>query len=347
MAPLRAESRAEPFSWVHLSGEDLSITAQFRTPADTSVTMQSIKDLFRGVVDSVLVHSPAQPLACGRTTGQLVVLAYHRVENRVTFRRHVEYLTRSRTIISAGEVFAACRTPVQALPPDAVLITFDDADRTLLRDGLPVLQEHRAQALAFVVAGHLGTRRPFWWREVELLLGAGAISPGYPSNPQEMVRILKRLPDAERRRAIRELRRSAPTAIAEEGQLTEHELRTLSAGGVEIGNHTMTHPVLDRCSSRRIRSEIVRTHRKLTDIIGVPIRAFAYPNGNWHADAERTLQELEYEGGFLFDHRCSDSPPENRLRISRVRVSSSTPLNRFRLILSGLHPMIHHAAGRS
>jgi peptidoglycan/xylan/chitin deacetylase (PgdA/CDA1 family) len=276
-----------------------------------------------------------------------VVLAYHRIEEPTTFRRQVEYLSRSRTIVSAWEVLDACRSPGKALSPDAVLITFDDADRTLLQEGLPVLREYGAPALAFVVAGHLGTRRPFWWREVELLLEGGAIAAGYPANSQDMVRVLKSVPDAERRRAVRHLRRSAPAVTPEETQLTGDELKTLREGGIEIGNHTMTHPILDRCSPRRIRSEILRAHGKLTDIMGSQIRAFAYPNGNWHFEAERVLRELEYQGAFLFDHRCSDFPPQNRFRISRVRVGSGTPLGRFRLIVSGLHPMIHHAAGRS
>lgn len=321
--------------------------AEPRTITDPRVLMQRIKSRFRGVIDSVLVHSPAQPIVRHRTAGQLVVLAYHRVEDPATFRRHVEYLGRSRSIVSAGEVLAACRAPGKALPPDAVLITFDDADRTLLEEGLPILRTHRTPALAFVVAGHLGTRRPFWWREVELLLDGGARAAGYPSQSDEMVRVLKGLPDAERRHAVRRLRRSAPAGTPEEAQLTEREVRGLSEGGIEIGNHTMTHPVLDRCSARRIRSEILRAHRKLTDIVGTRVRAFAYPNGNWHSQAERTLETLGYDGAFLFDHRCSDSPPQDRFRISRVRVGSSTPLSRFRLILSGLHPMIHHAAGRS
>lgn len=309
--------------------------------------MQPIKGRLRDVVDSILVHSPAQPIARMRTARRLVVLAYHRIEDPAIFRRQVEYLTRSRTLVSAGDVLDACESPGKALPSDAVLITFDDADTTLLKEGLSVLREYGAPALAFVVAGHLGTRRPFWWREVELLLDAGAFVAGYPTNSPEMVRVLKSVPDPERRRVVRQLRRSALAAKPAEAQLTGDELKTLREGGIDIGNHTMTHPILDRCSPRRIRSEIQQAHEKLTHMAGSQIRAFAYPNGNWHLEAERVLRELGYQGAFQFDHRCSDSPPQNRFRISRVRVGSGTPLGRFRLILSGLHPMIHHAAGRS
>ena len=39
--------------------------------------------------------------------------------------------------------------------------------------------------------------------------------------------------------------------------------------------------------------------------------------------------------------------PGHPLRLSRVRVNSDTSLDRFAIILSGLHPALHHARGRS
>lgn len=301
----------------------------------------------RSVIDSLLLHSPLQPIAAARSAQRLVVLAYHGVTDSEQFRSQAEYLSREMSPVSLSEVIDALSHPKKTLPERAVLITFDDADRTLLEKGLPILRKLQVPAIAFVIAGHLGTRRPFWWREVEQLLDHGGFTPLLSQTPKFAVRQLKDMSDQERRRAIRQLRRSVQRVQSGENQLTVCDLIALRAGGIEIGNHTVTHPLLDRCSDRRIRSEIVRAHRILGNALGIAPIAFAYPNGNWHHEAARTLKELGYQAGFLFDHRVERIAALDRFRISRVRVSSSTPMNRFRLIVSGLHPIIHRAIRRS
>jgi peptidoglycan/xylan/chitin deacetylase (PgdA/CDA1 family) len=129
-------------------------------------------------------------------------------------------------------------------------------------------------------------------------------------------------------------------------QLEKDELGLLQDAGVEIGNHTWTHPCLDRCSDDVLRAEIRKAHLALTDVLGRPPRAFAYPNGNWDLRAERELERLGYGAAFLFDHRLARLPADP-LRLSRLRVSSDTSLDRLATIISGLHPALHRARGRS
>jgi peptidoglycan/xylan/chitin deacetylase (PgdA/CDA1 family) len=103
---------------------------------------------------------------------------------------------------------------------------------------------------------------------------------------------------------------------------------------------------LDHCSDETVKEEIVRTHDFLVDV-GIAPSSFAYPNGNFDPRAAQVLKELEYEAAFLFDHRIGTFPVVDRLQISRIRVDSTTSVNRLRIILSGLHPALHHALGRS
>ena len=249
--------------------------------------------------------------------------------------------------LSLEDVVSVLAGPRQWFPDKAVLITFDDADRTLLDEGLPILARLKIPAVAFVIAGYLGAHRPFWWREVEYLIDSGATTPALNSEPERAVPQLKRMPDRVRRRTIHLLRRTIESLPERAEQLRTSDLRLLHDEGIAIGNHTMTHPLLDRCSVRRVRSEIQRAHRILHDAVGVRPVAFAYPNGNCHLEAIRILKELGYKAGFLFDHRVGKVPIPDPFRISRVRVGSHASLNRFRLIVSGLHPMIHHLLGRS
>ena len=115
---------------------------------------------------------------------------------------------------------------------------------------------------------------------------------------------------------------------------------------MRVENHSLTHPLLDRCDDDDVRAEVLAAHERLAAVLGREPRSFAYPNGNWDVRAERVLQELGYPTGFLFDHRLGPRLPDHPLRISRLRVATSTPPDRFETILSGLHPAVHALRGR-
>jgi peptidoglycan/xylan/chitin deacetylase (PgdA/CDA1 family) len=97
----------------------------------------------------------------------------------------------------------------------------------------------------------------------------------------------------------------------------------------------------------KIEREIGEAHAVLSSALGHEPTAFAYPNGDHDPRVRGAVQRTGYRLGFLFDHRVSAWPPEDSLRISRLRVDSTATLDRFRLIVSGLHPFLHHALGRA
>lgn len=298
--------------------------------------------------DALLARSPLQLAFRHRADRRLRVLAYHGVDNPRRFAAQLDLLVRELVPVSLERLVAAIDG--DPLPPRAVLVTFDDGERSLLEAGLPLLAARGIPAVAFVVAGLIGTSKPPWWVEAEALAddigregGAGAL-PGSRTG-RELVRALKRLPDERRRHALEELRASAPEPAPPVTQLTAAELRELEAGGVAIGSHTWSHPILPRCDGATVATEIGRAHRALTEALGHPPVAFAYPNGDADPRAERELAAHGYQAAFLFDHRMSPPRPPEPLRISRLRVNSHTPIDRFRILTSGLHPALHRLRG--
>jgi peptidoglycan/xylan/chitin deacetylase (PgdA/CDA1 family) len=299
----------------------------------------------RSRLDTALRWSPAQLLFRVRAAGHLTVLAYHGIDDPDRFRQQLRYLVRTTRPVSLEQVAAAV-TGTGTLPERATLLTFDDGARSLVESGLPLLGERGLPAVAFVVAGLLDTDTPFWWTEVERLAGNGGRVKGLPGRtPAELVRRLKRLPDAERLAAVEELRRTADAPAPPMPQLRRSELARLESAGVAVGNHTLTHPILPRCDDGTVETEVAQAHRALGEALGHPPTAFAYPNGDRDARAERLLATLGYTTAFLFDHRVNPRPPGHPLRISRVRVNSDTGPDRFAAIVSGLHPAVHHVRG--
>lgn len=300
----------------------------------------------RTCLDTALRWSPAQPLFRWRTARKLTVLAYHTVEVPEQFERHLDFLLRSMHPVSLDEVLDAVAGR-RRLPRRAVLITFDDGHRSVFEEARPLLRARGMPAAVFVVAGLLDTATPYWFGEARELVRRGGRVDGITATaPDAVVRAMKKMPDEVRLKALDALRATAASTVPAMPQLKQQELSMLEEAGIAVGNHTLTHPCLDQCTGAKIVEEVELAHEMLIDALGHPPRAFAYPNGDEDPRVVRAVAECGYEAAFLFDHRLSPVPPPNPLRISRARVDASTSLDRLAVIVSGLHPAVHHARGR-
>lgn len=74
------------------------------------------------------------------------------------------------------------------------------------------------------------------------------------------------------------------------------DLRALSAGGFEIGAHSVTHKPLWGLSSEELEKEVSPCKPMLEDIIGEEVRMFCYSRGRYDSNVIRTLKEAGYWG---------------------------------------------------
>jgi peptidoglycan/xylan/chitin deacetylase (PgdA/CDA1 family) len=75
-------------------------------------------------------------------------------------------------------------------------------------------------------------------------------------------------------------------------------VRSLDANGMEIGAHTVTHPILARLDAARASDEIRQSKLRLEAITGKPVKLFAYPNGKPGRDYGREHVGMVKELGF-------------------------------------------------
>ena len=300
------------------------------------------------ILDRIIDKSPAQVYFKRRVQSMVAVLAYHDIGNATCFADQMDHVCTYCHPVSVEAVCGTIRSG-SPLPERAVLVTFDDGHRSVLETALQILGERGVPAVAYVVAGLLDTDQPYWWDEVEALVTRGGqteyVAEGTP--PGNAVRTLKKLSNEQRLAALAQLRDTASSPAPRMPQLRRDELHELEAGGITIGNHTLTHPCLHQCDEATIRHELAASQQILTDVLGHAPRTLAYPNGDHDPRVRQAVEDMGFDAAFLFDHRLSASPPADPLRISRLRVNDHTPMDRFKIILSGLHPAIHHALGRS
>ena len=295
--------------------------------------------------DALLALSPFQAVARRAARRSLAVLTYHRIPSAQAFERQMELLLETRRPVDLETVLGALEG--RPLPDSAALVTFDDLDRSVLENALPALRERGIPAVGFVVAGHLDSDVPFWWEEVEALAARGGRASGFAdASPAELVHRLKRVPNPRRLAALDELRATAREPAPRRRHVRAGELRALEAEGLAIGSHTLSHPCLPCCSEDEIRREVGAAHDILASALGRPPRAFAYPNGDQDPRVVAAVARTGYSAAFLFDHRLCRWPPRDPLRISRLRTNPAANPHRFRSMLSGLHPFLHHAIGR-
>ena len=80
--------------------------------------------------------------------------------------------------------------------------------------------------------------------------------------------------------------------------LTDQELKNLSESNlIEIGGHTISHPILSRLSPEDQEYEILEGRKELEKVIDHPVSLFAYPYGDQQSYTQQTIEILK-ENGF-------------------------------------------------
>jgi peptidoglycan/xylan/chitin deacetylase (PgdA/CDA1 family) len=193
-------------------------------------------------------------------------------------------------VASLGEI-----VPLQTLVQDrrrrglTVAITFDDgyADNALA--AAPLLAAQDAPATVFVVAGAVGSGRPFWWDRLAALIFNGDGSAYWSAWER-----LRKLPAEQIERVLESLesrRGQAADLDAGTRPVSEEELRSLAGGPVEIGGHTVSHPSLPSLPEASRRDEIALGRERLESLLGRPVETFAYPYGDHDAATVRLVRE--------------------------------------------------------
>jgi peptidoglycan/xylan/chitin deacetylase (PgdA/CDA1 family) len=119
----------------------------------------------------------------------------------------------------------------------------------------------------------------------------------------DLWRLFQPLADSERRKLLAELLKWArvePGTRASHRTLSMEEVVTLGRGGlIEIGSHTVTHPLINELSAPLQWKEIRGSKTKLEEILRQPVTSFSYPFG---AYAPEIIPIVRQAG---FDSACS------------------------------------------
>lgn len=290
-----------------------------------------------------------------------LVLGYHRVADTprdpyslcvtpARFAEHLAYIRRHLNPVSLSDLASGVRDG--SIPERAVAITFDDGYLDNLREAAPLLEAYDVPATVFVVASKRG--RGFWWDEVARIVYSA------PELPGEIALSIKGRPfrrrlrasdgdeQAARKRLIvdlyRRLRPLSPgdkedamtrlgvwAGVPFDPAMPEPSTRTMlpeelvelaSSGLLEVGSHSLTHPIMSAIPLDAVQVEVRRSKSELEDIIGKPVSEFSYPDGA----TSRAVQAEVRSAGYLC--ACASQPGLAGTRSRLFGLPRLWPLNR-------------------
>jgi peptidoglycan/xylan/chitin deacetylase (PgdA/CDA1 family) len=93
--------------------------------------------------------------------------------------------------------------------------------------------------------------------------------------------------------------------------LSADELSDLARRGVEIGNHSATHPNLVTCDDDRLDREVNGSRARLEHAVDRPVRFFSYPDGRF----DRRVLSVTGAG-----HRAAMATWTSRAPVSALRI---------------------------
>jgi len=281
-----------------------------------------------GILESLL---PVIARSCFALFGHLVsprlsVLIFHRVHaqtdsifphepDAARFEFLMRFVARSFQVMTLGEAVTCLARG--DLPPRALVITFDDGYADNAEIALPILQRTGLRASFFVSSGFLDGGRMWNDSVIESLracrlaevdlesFGLGRRALASPAERRQVIEALlpriKYLTLAEREQEIARLKNLCGVSdLPANLMMSSAQVQELHRVGMEIGAHTVNHPILTTLAPSEAESEIAEGRRQLESIISAPVDMFAFPNGKPGRDYDHShvlmLKRLGFRG---------------------------------------------------
>jgi peptidoglycan/xylan/chitin deacetylase (PgdA/CDA1 family) len=276
-----------------------------------------------GTLPSLACGALKQLGSIGSLRKRLSILIYHRVLAQPDplfpeeidarrFEQHLGFLKANFNIIPLREAVAGLRN--NTLPPRAACLTFDDGYADNAEIALPLLQKHGVHATVFVATGFLGGGRMWNDTIIELIRNAPVAidlsAAGYGAFTLDTIGArrqaitallgkLKYVPMEQRQQHVDAIAALVPVHLRNDLMMTSAQVRQLHQAGIEIGGHTVHHPIIARLPAAAARQEIADGKDALEAMIGAPVRLFAYPNGkpgqDYQAEHVAMVKQLGFE----------------------------------------------------
>ena len=262
---------------------------------------------------------------------KILVLTYHRFSEQpkggfthaTALAEQLEYLNAHYTIVPLSAI-GRHLLDGEPLPNAPAAITIDDGYRDAYDVAFPILRRHRAPATLFAATDFIDRKGWLWTDKLRYV--EARRNPSSSLNARRANAELKRLPNEEKDRRIAAIAQDAGVTLpalppADCGAITWEQAREMAAAGIEIGSHTVTHPILTQLDPAQLEYELRQSRSRLEHVLDREVALFCYPNGDYNARVRGAVERAGYriavttEGGL--NDRSSDPLVLRRIHTER------------------------------
>ena len=181
------------------------------------------------------------------------------------------------------------------IPARSLAVTFDDGYADNEEIAAPILKRLGLSATFFVSTGYLQGDTMWNDRVIEAVRscttqsldlrehGLASFDMATVESRRQAISTLlseiKRLEPARRCELTDAIVVAAGDRPSPALMMRPQQVRSLRAQGMDVGAHTVSHPILARLSAEEARAEIDTSKQTLAQLLDEPIELFAYPNG--------------------------------------------------------------------
>lgn len=271
----------------------------------------------------MLIRAALSIVSPSGTKGRLSILIFHRVlassdplfpdvPTALEFEARMRWVRSWFTVLPLGPAIEMLYAG--NLPSRAMAITFDDGYADNEELAAPILASLGLTATFFISTGFLDGG--CMWNDrvieavrscetAELDLSAAGLGKfplsSYVDRGRAVSAILsgiKHFEPTQRTSATDGVVAAAGGRPAPSPMMQSDQLRRLRKLGMDIGAHTVTHPILTRLDPRAASDEMANSKRELEGILGESVDLFAYPNGVPGQDYASSHALMARECGF-------------------------------------------------
>jgi peptidoglycan/xylan/chitin deacetylase (PgdA/CDA1 family) len=225
-----------------------------------------------------------------------------------------------------------------------VALTIDDGRRNCYEFFFPLLQEFNFHATFFVVSSFV--RGEDWiWTDKVIWLSEQSQPPKelVPGKLDSVFRTLNRIRPEERNSRIDGMARSIgailpKSAPAKFQPCSWSELREMADSGLmEIGSHTVTHPILSTITDEESWNELTISKAQIEEGMGRTVSCFCYPNGmpgDYRPSQVQQVEQAKYSCSVIAEFGMVKHASD-RYRLPRIGVARKSGTLEFSKYLDG------------
>ncbi len=301
-----------------------------------------------------MMRLPLSVVSPAGDRGRLSILIFHRVlaapdplfpetPSAADFEERLQWIKSWFNVMPLGD--AIKRLYSGSLPARALAITFDDGYADNVELAAPILRRLGLSATFFISTGFLHGECMWNDQVIEAIrqdpsdeIDLRTIGlPKFALNSaterkrtiETLLTTIKHREPGERQSTVNAIVAAAGGRHAPSLMMRPDQVRTLKALGMDVGAHTVTHPILTRVDGAVARDEMMRSKLELEKILGEAVPLFAYPNGVPGKDYAIEHTAMARDCGF--EAAVSTAWGAASKRTDRFQLPRFTPWDRTRL----------------